>query len=62
MPGLYPADVSVPLIVAFPATERLPPRLRPNAEILLGELEEETSGGRITSGCVTVPLMPGPVN
>jgi hypothetical protein len=56
LPGLKLEVVSVPLMFAFPATLRFPPRLSPNAEILVGA---EKSGGRITSGCVIVPLICG---
>ncbi len=58
--GLKFDIVSVPLIVALPATLRFPPSVRPNAEMLLPEPVDETSAGRITSGYVIVPVIPGP--
>ncbi len=33
-PGLNPVLVSVPVIVALPATDKFPPSVNPNAEIL----------------------------
>jgi hypothetical protein len=50
LPGLKFDVVSVPLIVVFPATLRLPPSVSPNAEISFPVLVELTSGARITSG------------
>ena len=60
--GLNTDVVSVPAIVAFPATVKFPPSVRPKAEMLLPDVPDERSGGRITSGIVTVPLMPWPLN
>lgn len=60
LPGLKFGAVNVPLIVAFPATLKFPPRFRLNAEMSLPDPEEDVSAGRITSGFVIVPVMPGP--
>ena len=60
-PGLKFAVVSVPLIVALPATLKFPPSVRPNAERLLPLPVEETSGGRIASRKVFVPVICGAV-
>lgn len=56
-PGLKVEAESVPLIVAFPATFRLPPSDSPNADMLFPAPEEERSAGKITSDCVIVPLI-----
>ena len=53
-PGLKLDVVSVPLMVAFPATLKFPPSVNPNAEILFPAPEEDTSAGRVTSGYVIV--------
>lgn len=44
VPGLKFVAVSVPVIVALPVTDRFPPRLRPNAEILFPATVDERSG------------------
>ena len=50
MPGLKFVELSVPEIVALPATLRFPPSVSPNAEMLLPAPDDDTSAGKITSG------------